>query len=121
MQFKIDNVYTDIDVKEIEMHLIYKNGNYTIKELENNQKAVLIEALEIQGATCILDDDRDAYLQSKWEDRILMEIPISWKSISRHRKEYEQLEVGSNPFVIPQDKDDYNLYGLQLTENNNFL
>jgi len=101
--------------------LIYKNDRYSLRELTNTKKAVLMEALEIESATCILESDRDKYLTADWEERIYMEIPINWKTIARYKEKYEQLNVGANPFVIPQKSDDYKIYGLQLVEHNNFL
>lgn len=121
LQSKIDAVYSDLDLKEIDIHLIYKNGAYTLKELTSNKKAVLLEALEIESASCILEEDRDKYLEADWDERVYLEIPINWKTIARYRSEYEQLQIGSNPFVIPQRPEDYRLYGLQLVEHNNFL
>ena len=55
------------------------------------------------------------------EERANMEIPVSWKVISRYKSEYEQLSVGSNPFVVPQKEYEYKDYGLQLVEQDNFL
>ena len=121
LQAKIDNVYSELDVKEIDIHLIFKNGDYSLKELCSNKKAVLVEALEIDSASCILEEDRDKYLEANWEERVYLEIPITWKTISRHRNKYEQLQVGSNPFVVPQAPNDYLKYGLQLVEHDMFL
>lgn len=121
LQKKIDNVYPILEMKEIDMHLKFKNGKMMMKELTDNKKSVLIEALEIEAATCILENDRESYLEANWEDRIQMEIPINWKIISRYKSEYEQLEVGAYPFVVPQNMDDYNLYGLQLVEHENII
>ncbi|MEX2233183.1 MAG: CRISPR-associated helicase Cas3' [Cyclobacteriaceae bacterium] len=121
LQEKIDTVYPTLDTKEIDVHLIYKKDKYTIKELTNNKKAVLVDALEIESATCILVNDREAYLTGNWEERLQMEIPINYKTISRHKSNYEQLEVGSYPFVVPQDETAYKIFGLQLVEHDNFL
>lgn len=121
LQEKIDAVYPTLETKEIDVHLIYKDDKYIIKELTNNKKAVLMEALEIESATCILSCDRKAYLTANWEERLQMEIPINYKSISRHKSNYEQLEIGSYPFVVPQDDETYQIFGLQLVEHDNFL
>ncbi len=121
LQAKIDAVYPTLDRKEIDTHLIFKNGKYTIKELTNYRKAVLVEALEIESATCILVSDRDAYLTAKWEERLQLEIPINYKTIARHTSNYEQLKIGAYPFVVPQDKAAYQTYGLQLVEHRNFI
>jgi CRISPR-associated endonuclease/helicase Cas3 len=121
LQKKIDSVYPTLESKEIDIHLIYKNDRFQIKELTNNKKAVLIDALEIESATCILECDREIYLTADWEERLQMEIPINYKTISRHKSKFEQLEFGSFPFVVPQEEKEYHKYGLQLVEHENFI
>jgi len=121
LQEKIDNVYPDLDKKEIDIHLKFKEGQFTMKELTHNRKGILIEALEIEGATCILETDREKFIDATWEQRIDIEIPINWKTISRYKNQYEQLNVGSNPFVVPQNEADYEIYGLQLVEHDIIL
>lgn len=121
LQQKIDCVYPELEKKEIDIHLKFKDGQFTMKELTDNKKGILIDALEIEGATCILETDRQKYVDAQWEERIDMEIPINWKTISRYKKQFEQLNVGSNPFVIPQQEEDYEKYGLQLVEHDIIL
>lgn len=121
LQEKIDVVYPVLDTKEIDVHLIYKNGKYGIKELCNYKKAVLVDALEIESATCILECDREKYLTANWEERLYLEIPINYKTISRHKSKFVQLEVGAYPFVIPQPQEVYKKFGLQIIEHDNFL
>lgn len=110
-----------MEQKSIDIHLKFKDNRFSLKELTDNKKSILIEALEIEGATCILEQDRDTYIESSWEDRIHLEIPVSWKTISRYKKEYEQLKVGSFPFVVPQPQEEYKKFGLQLVEHENIL
>lgn len=121
LQKKIDVVYPTLDMKEIDTHLIFRNGKYNIKELTNHKKAVLVEALEIESATCILECDRQKYETAKFEERSQLEIPINYKTISRHKAKFEQLTIGSYPFVVPQKEEDYQTLGLQLAEHENFL
>lgn len=121
LQGKIDMVYPTLNIKSIDVHLIFKSDKFFIRELTNNKKAVLVEALEIESANCILEEDREKYLTANWEDRLQMEIPINWKTIARYKREYEQLEVGAYPFVVPQPTDEYEKYGLQLTEHENII
>ena len=121
LQAKIDEVFRELDTKSIDIHLIYQDGRYKITELTNHKKAVLVEALEIESATCILKVDEEAYLTAKWEDRLPLEIPVNWKTISRYSSQYHQLEVGSYPFVIPQDMSEYQKWGLKLVEPSNFI
>ncbi len=121
LQSKIDTVYPELDTKEIDVHLIYHNGRYRIKELCNRPNATIVDALEIESATCILECDRDKYEKARWDERIPMEIPINFKTISRYKDKYVQIEKGSYPFVIPQPEEEHQKYGLELTEPSNFL
>ncbi len=121
LQGKIDTVYPMLEMKEIDMHLKFKGGSIVLKELTDNKHSVLIEALEIEGAVCILEEDRETYLTASWEERISMEIPVNWRTLSRYKSEYEQLLVGTYPFVVPQKIEEYDQYGLQLIEHENFL
>lgn len=120
LQDKINKVYPVIDMKEIDIHIIDNGGVFKLKELTNNNKSVLVEALDIESVSCILESDREEYLTANWEERIQLEIPINFRTIARFIKKYEQLEVGSYPFVIPCNIDNYRKYGLELTEPDNF-
>jgi len=121
LQEKIDAIYPSLDIKPIDVNLKFREGKFSLKELTDNKKAVMIEALEIESATCILENDKQKYETANWEERLYMEIPISWKTIARHKSEYVQLEIGAYPFVVPQKLDEYKIYGLQLTEHETIL
>jgi CRISPR-associated endonuclease/helicase Cas3 len=121
LQYKIDQVFPTIDLKEIDVHLVHKKTGFALRELTSIKEAVLVQALDIESATCILAADRETYLTATWEERTQLEIPINWKTISRYKSEYVQLSVGSNPFVVPQKEKDYKVFGLQLVESDNFL
>lgn len=120
-QKRIDVVYPNIEHFPIDIHLKFKDNSFDMKELTDNKRSVLIEALEIEGATCILESDRENYIDASWEDRVNLEIPISWKVMRWHKNKYEQLELGSNPFVVPQSIEDYERLGLELVEHDNFI
>ncbi|MEZ4901758.1 MAG: hypothetical protein R2822_08390 [Spirosomataceae bacterium] len=49
----------------------------------------------------------------------MMEIPVNYKTITRQKHKYRQLEVGAHPFVVPQSEEDYKTVGLELVEHNN--
>ncbi|MBX7226864.1 MAG: CRISPR-associated helicase Cas3' [Chitinophagales bacterium] len=121
LQEKIDAVYPTLETKTIDVHLIYKNGKYSIKELCNYKKAVLVDALEIESATCILECDKEAYKNGNWEERLYLEIPVNYNTIKWHKPKFEQLEVGAYPFVIPQAEEDYKILGLQIIEHDYIL
>jgi CRISPR-associated endonuclease/helicase Cas3 len=121
LQAKIDAVYPTLDTKEIDVHLIYRNDKYLINKLTDNKKAVLVEALEIESATCILEHDVGTYLTANWEDRVKLEIPVNYKTISKQKHKYIQLQLGAYPFVVPQPQGEYEKFGLQLTEHDIIL
>lgn len=121
LQAKIDAVYPILEMKEIETHLIFRNGKYVIKELTNYKRAVLVEALEIESATCILECDRTQYETAQWEERLHLEIPVNYKTISRYKSKFEQLQIGAYPFVVPLSEENYKILGLQLVEHENIL
>lgn len=121
LQQKIDAVYPQLDRKLIDAHLIYRNGKYTIKELTNRKHSVLLDALEIDSACCILSCDRERYLTASHEERIQMEVPVSFKVISKFKSGYEQLQVGNHPFVVPQEPNIHREMGLQFVEHQNIL
>lgn len=116
LQDMIDEVYPDIESTSIDVHLIYRNGEYTLRKLCDRKKSVLLEALEVESATCILECDLDAYLTASYQDRIGMEIPVNFRTITRYRNQYVQLEVGSNPFVVPQAEENHMVIGLEFAE-----
>jgi len=118
VQNKIDAVYPLIENKEIDIHLVFQEGQHTIKTLTHRPKSIIVDALEIESATCILQDDRDAYEKGNWEQRIELEIPMAWSTLRWKASKYVQLEIGSWPFVIPQIEAEHEELGLILHEPN---
>jgi CRISPR-associated endonuclease/helicase Cas3 len=121
IQQKIDAVYPTVDSKEIDMHIVYVNGQYKMQELSHYPKSVIVDALEIESVTCILESDRRAYEEGPWERRIELEIPVAWSAVKWSGNRYPQLEVGSWPFVIPQEEEEHQEVGLILHELNNIM
>lgn len=117
IQGKIDAVYPTVEGREIDVHLIFTNDKYKMQELVHYPKSVIVEALEIESATCILENDRPGYENGSWEERIELEIPVAWSTLKWSAKKYVQLEgIGSYPFVIPQSETEHKEIGLILHE-----
>ncbi|MBN8566557.1 MAG: CRISPR-associated helicase Cas3' [Flavobacteriales bacterium] len=114
VQSKIDCVYPDVDMKSIDYHLIFKNNRYTIKELTNQKKSVLLDMLDIESAVCILSTDVEEYKKSNFEVRTSMEIPVNYKLIKQNFN-LRQLEVGNYPFVVSQNEKLHMKYGLEFS------
>jgi CRISPR-associated endonuclease/helicase Cas3 len=99
LQKLIDMVYPDSKFMNLDYSgVVFTNGRWILKELCHHAKSALLEVLDINSATCIIESDKDDYLKNPL-DRMMLEIPVSYKSISF--KGLAQIETGSMPFVIP--------------------
>lgn len=122
VQHKMDQVFSKIDMLDIEMHAVKKkNGNFSLAPLTNNSKALLLEKLNIDSVVCIIESDRKEYEECKdFETRLLLEIPTYYYMV----KDLVQLNVGNKPFVIPNKaySEDFGLMVESLkSEQNNIL
>jgi CRISPR-associated endonuclease/helicase Cas3 len=84
--------------------VVFVDGKWMIKELCHHAKSALLGVLDINSATCIRESDRDDYLNNPI-DRMMLEIPVSYNSVAY--KGLPQIEIGSFPFVIPNEAYDY--------------
>jgi CRISPR-associated endonuclease/helicase Cas3 len=107
IQGKINQVYPIIPIRDISIH------TEPLPKLQNNSKMVLIEGLDIEGAVCILNTDKEIYKNSISEERIGLEIPINLNTLRALGEKFEQLKVGSRPFVVPRNPD-YETIGLRF-------
>ncbi len=100
VQEMIDKVYPDIDFHNIDYTgVAFSNGSWLMKELCHYPKSALLEALDINSAVCITEEDKEMYLSANGLERIEMEIPVSYHSMA-HRN-LDQLDKGTRPFVVP--------------------
>lgn len=83
-----------------------------MRELCHRPKSHLIDALEIEGAVCILKKDRALYLKPKGINRQELEIPVPWRTIVLFARASERIETGSYPFVVSDDWYQYDPDGL---------
>ncbi|GAA4847376.1 CRISPR-associated helicase Cas3' [Algivirga pacifica] len=118
LQHKIDVVYPKLDMLSIENHAQYKeSGKWNTGLLMHNKRAVLLELLEIDSVSCIVDADRIEYMEGDYETRTLLEIPMAYWMAKTYG--LEQLKkIGTEPYVIPNEA--YSEYGLMpenLTQN----
>lgn len=98
IQQMIDAVFPIIEMPEIEEHAIFKkSGEWTINRLTHRPKSFLLEQLEIDSVTCIVEADEQRYLAANFEEQMQMEIPVRYWSVSR----FNQLLEGNKPFVVP--------------------
>lgn len=110
LQQNIDAVYTEINFMEIEAHSVFKqSGKWTINKLTHSKEPILMQLLEIDSVSCILESDEEEYIFGTSEKRAMLEISSRYYSVCKLR----QIEHGSSPFIIP-DVAYSSEFGLQI-------
>lgn len=122
LQRKIDAVYPQLQTWDISTHVIWDGERCRLRELCNNTRSVLVDALQIESSACILEKDWEKYeaRDTPWQERIQLEIPVSWRSMRPHLGKYVRSATGALPFVIPGNKH-YEELGLLFDEHDIFL
>ena len=97
----IDEVYPEIrDFVNIDYSgVAFTDGEWMITELCHYSKSAFLDILDINTATCIVESDKEKYRNANKDAAMMMEIPVSYKSIAYKR--LEQLESKSRPYIIP--------------------
>lgn len=106
LQQKIDSVFIDIDLLDIETFSVFKEGDiWNIDKLTHNPKARLLDLLDIDSISCICESDESDYIaandfSSDEHKRTRSELTISTRYYVV--KGLRQLiGHGVDPFVIP--------------------
>lgn len=110
LQKMIDFVYPNITITPIDKVSVFNNGFDVLYKLQHQTKSTLFEQLNIMTVNVILNVDVDEYLESNFEDRTKLEIPVLFYSIQRLN--LPQLEsVPNKPFIINHEtyRDDIGL------------
>ena len=95
---KIDDVFPEVDVMDIETHSIFKkDGSIVLDFLTHRPKSYLLELLEIDSVSCITTSDLEKYTQSGFEERMMMEIPARYWQM----KNFPKCDYGNRPFIVP--------------------
>ena len=113
LQTKINQVFPEIDFMDIEEHAVFKaDGRFSLDMLTHKSKSYLLNLLEIDSVSCIIQADEERYRMGKYEDRLNMEIPARYWSV---KNMYQLLKIGNQPFVVPDKAYDPEL-GLDLSK-----
>ena len=100
MQRKIDLVFPQItNEMNLDKDAIFKEGNWEIFLLRHKSKSVLLQQLDIDNVSCIIEMDEESYSNVNFEQRKSFEIPVRFNSVAY--KGLRQSDAGSNPFIIP--------------------
>lgn len=98
VQQLLDTVYPDVPPIDIDMHSVFLNGEWVIKELKHNPKSALFEVLQISAFCCVTESDRDEYKNGCYATQTILEIPVTRNIRS---KKLPSINCGAHPFVIP--------------------
>jgi CRISPR-associated endonuclease/helicase Cas3 len=109
VQDRIDAVYPEVEIPDVDTHFIWQDGQFRIQKLQHRPKSVLLEALNINSETCILQSEIDRYREAGWEERQRMHIPVP---VSFNRFGWPRLEQGNYPLCAPDEY--YNPNGKRL-------
>ena len=120
LQRKIDKVYPNLEVLSIDTHLVWDRDQFLLKELCHYPKAVLLEMLNIDSATCIRYSDKEIYEEGKLEERLSLEIPIPRSAIFKKFTHFGKSDYGTKPIIIADELYDSQL-GLQWKEIEIFI
>ena len=99
LQSKIDEVYPTINFTDIDLDAVFANQKWRLRKLWHFPKSALLEKLNVDSVACILEKDKKEYMNMYEEQRIMLEIPVSYNSV--RWKNLEQIRYGSNPFIVP--------------------
>lgn len=112
VQQMLDEVYPDTRFMDIDYSgVIFKDNQWILKMLCHRAKSALLEALNINSVSCILESDVESYKEGDSSERTKMEIPMSFKSVGFNH--LQVVKVGTYPFVVP-DKSYTESMGLDL-------
>lgn len=102
VQSMLDKVYPEVCVQSIDYSgAVFVRGQWMIKELRHNSKSALLDVLDINTATCILQSEEEQYNKNESCARNEIEIPVSYRSVA-----FLGLRVskyGTCPYVIPDN------------------
>ncbi len=112
VQQMLDKVYPDTRFMNIDYSgVIFKDNQWILKKLCHCAKSALLEALNINSVSCILESDVELYKEGDSNERTKMEIPMSFKSVGFNH--LQVIKMGTYPFVVP-DKSYTESLGLDL-------
>ncbi len=99
IQEMLNYVFENLETRQVEQSSRFKNGEFHLKELSHEPKSVLLESLEIDSVSCIVQSDVPLYRKATPDEKISFEIPYRYWSIAN--KNLEVVNFGNHPFVIP--------------------
>ena len=102
VQSMLDKVYPEVCVQNIDYSgAVFVRGQWMIKGLRHNSKSALLDVLDINTATCILQSEEEQYNKNESCARNEIEIPVSYRSVAFLG--LRMSKYGTCPYVIPDN------------------
>lgn len=102
VQVLMDQVFPDLPPLHLaNEYMVDSNGSYRMPKLQNQPKSTVISVLKIDGNSCILQSDLEAYQSAIANEKPRYEIPVPG-SYGLWNK-YPVEDSGSYPLVIPDE------------------
>lgn len=101
IQQMLDTVYPNAKFMNLDYSgdVAFMGGKWVLKELRHNQRSAMLEAMDINSVSCLLESDEQQYLLNCGEVRTELEIPVSYRFVAYLG--LRQCDSGSKPFVLP--------------------
>ena len=120
VQSKLDAVYPEVIVPDKDMHFVWKGDRFSMVELCHYPSSVLMEMLNIESQTLIVQSDAEEYRTADAERRTELEIPVPRNVQFRTFANFGREQSGSRPIVAHDDLYSQE-FGLRFAEIDNFL
>jgi CRISPR-associated endonuclease/helicase Cas3 len=99
VQNLMDQVFSEIEEGvESSEYKVDEHGNCKLMKLQHQPRSTVVSVLNIEGYTCITDEDLSSYRRADFRNKPSYEIPVG-KSFARFGFAVE--ESGSYPFILP--------------------
>jgi CRISPR-associated endonuclease/helicase Cas3 len=113
VQELIDSVYPELNIAEIDVHLVDAPDNFGLMELCHMPRNAIIDALEIDSSALVRFSDVPEYKAASASERQALEIPVPSSLVRFNSGILSALDVGSRPFVCLDESYD-NEIGLRM-------
>ena len=101
IQQMLDTVYPNAKFMNLDYSgdVAFMGGKWVLKELRHNQRSAMLETMDVNSVSCLLESDEQQYLLNCGEARTELEIPVSYRFVAYLG--LRQCDSGSKPFVVP--------------------
>jgi len=99
VQSLLNKVYPSVELGNIDFSgVAFANGEWCLKKLYHRAKSALLDVLDMNSVVCITESDEAEYIQAKRSQKLMYEIPASFRSVA-----YRRLRQKNGVYIIPDN------------------